>query len=397
MTTIDRDTRARPSWREEIRQDRLISAQIDRDREAARVQARIAERQALTQLRREDELARAAARRQARERRAARRAARMAWIGGHTLDLLFVPVIVVPAVLAWTAMAAYGDQLYGPPGLVLPAFSEGAMWAFAIATTWTIRRHPDRPTWHLRAGTWAFAAVAAALNFLHGLTGPGTHGAGVGVVMALVSAAGVVAHQFITAGPRRSRAERGQARIDRAVARRELAVRRAAVRHADAVLDEDGHARLIYQPGTVALTRRHGRTRLLTPGHVTRYRPGARRGHPGRSRRAAGRDAQRHAGDPRDRPCRDPRGHPRATGPRNRRAPLKRPRERPCTPCPRSPGSGPGNAPRRPPRSSRGQRPRNGSPSSTPASSPAGRCPRRGGSSGNGRSATTAPPNCTTT
>ena len=83
--------------------------------------------------------------------------------------------------------------------------------------------------------------------------------------MALVSAAGVVAHQFITAGPRRSRAERGQARIDRAVARRELAVRRAAVRHADAVLDEAGHARLIYQPGTVALTRRHGRTRLLTP------------------------------------------------------------------------------------------------------------------------------------
>ena len=142
MTTIDRDTRAQPSWREEMRQDRLASAQIERDREAARVQARIAERQALTQLRREDELARAAARRQARERRAARRADRMAWLRGHTLDLLFVPVIVVPAVLAWTAMAAYGDQLYGPPGLVLPAFSEGAMWAFAIATTWTIRRHP---------------------------------------------------------------------------------------------------------------------------------------------------------------------------------------------------------------------------------------------------------------
>ena len=263
MTTIDRDTRR--SWREEIRQDRLISAQIDRDREAARVQARIAERQARAQLRREEDLARAAARQRTRERRAARRAARMAWVRGHVLDLLFVPVIVVPAVLAWTAMAAYGDQLYGPPGLVLPAFSEGAMWAFAIATTWTIRRHPDRPTWHLRAGTWTFAAVAAALNFTHGLTGPGPHGAGVGVVMALVSAAGVVAHQFITAGPRRSRAERGQARIDRAVARRELAARRAAVRHADAVLDGDGHARLIYQPGTVALTRRHGRTRLPTP------------------------------------------------------------------------------------------------------------------------------------
>ena len=154
------------------------------------------------------------------------------------------------------------------------------MWAFAIATTWTIRRHPDRPTWHLRAGTWTFAGVGAALNFLHGLT----ISIGTGVVMALVSVAGVGAHQFITAGPRRSRAERDQARIDRAVARRELAARRAAVRCAVAGLDEDGHARLIYEPGMVTLTRRHGRTRLLTPamsrvtgpetGAATRAAPG---------------------------------------------------------------------------------------------------------------------------
>ena len=265
MSAVRGGPQQRPSWREEMRQDRLVNAQVDREREAARVQARIAERQAVAQMRRDEEVARTAARRQAREQRAARRADRVAWVRGHVLDLLFVPVIVVPAVLAWTAMAAYGYQLYGPPGLVLPAFSEGAMWAFAIATTWTLRRHPGRPTWHLRAGTWTFAAVAAALNFTHGLTGPGTHGAGVGVVMALVSVAGVVAHQFITAGPRRSRAERGQARIDRAVARRELAVRRAAVRHAVAGLDEAGHARLIYEPGMVTLTRRRGRTRLLTP------------------------------------------------------------------------------------------------------------------------------------
>jgi len=41
----------------------------------------------------------------------------------------------VPAVLAWTAMAAYGARIYGPAGLMLPAFSEGAMWALAAATT----------------------------------------------------------------------------------------------------------------------------------------------------------------------------------------------------------------------------------------------------------------------
>ena len=254
------------SWREEIRQDRLINAQIDREREAARTQARIAERQARAQARREEDLAqsavRSAARQQARERRAARRADRAAWVCGHVLDLLFVPVIVVPAVLAWTAMGSYGYQLYGPPGLLLPAFSEGAMWAFAIATTLTIRSHPDRPTWHLRLGTCVFAAVAAALNFTHGLTGPGPHGPGVAVVMAVISVAGVVAHQIITAGPRRSRAERDQARLHRVAARREMAVRRAAVRHAVADLDDEGRARLIYEPGTVALIRRHGRTRL---------------------------------------------------------------------------------------------------------------------------------------
>jgi len=257
-------TSTRRSWREEIRQDRLTNAQIERDHETARVQARIAERQAATRLRREDQLARAADRQQAREQRAERRATRTVWIRQHALDLLFVPVIVVPAVLAWTAMAAYGYQLYGPPGLVLPAFSEGAMWAFAIATTWTVRRYPDRPAWHLRTGTWVFAAIAASLNFSHGLNlSPRA-----GVVMALVSVAGVLAHQFITAGPRRSRADRHQARIDRAVARRELAVRRAAVRDADAVLDEDGHAHLIYQPGVVTVTRRLGRRQITTPPPV---------------------------------------------------------------------------------------------------------------------------------
>jgi hypothetical protein len=254
-------TGTRGSRREEIRQDRLVSAQIEREREAARTHARIAGRQAVAQLRREEALARSAARQQARERRAARRAARLAWAHAHVLDLLFLPVIVVPAVLAWTAMATYGYQLYGPAGLLLPAFSEGAMWAFAIDTTWTTRHHPDRPTWHLRLGTWVFAAVAAVLNFTHGVTappaGPGPHGAGVGLVMALVSVAGVLAHQLITAGPR-------QARIHRAAARRELAARRAAVRHAVAGLDGNGHARLIYEPGTLTLTRRHGRTRLLT-------------------------------------------------------------------------------------------------------------------------------------
>jgi hypothetical protein len=251
------------AWREETRQDRLIQARIERDREAARAEMRIAERQALARSRREENQGKAAARQQAREARAGRRAARVAWMRAHTVDLLFVPVVIVPAVLAWTAMSAYGYLLYGPAGLALPAFSEGAMWAFAAAATITRRRHPERPVWHLRLGTVVFAAVGAALNFAHGMTASsGLHGPVTGSVYAAVSVAGVTVHQFVTAGPRRSRAERDAARIARAASRREMAARRAAVRHAVVELDADGNARLVYQAAPAILTRRHGRTRL---------------------------------------------------------------------------------------------------------------------------------------
>jgi hypothetical protein len=159
-------------------------------------------------------------------------------------------------------MAAYGHQVYGAPGWLLPAFSEGAMWAFAAANTLTRHRHPGRPTWHLQIGTWVFAAEGAALNFAHGVTETaGLHGITIGIVMALVSVAGVVAHQLVTAGPRRSRAERDDARIARAVSRREHKARHAAVRRAVAEVDQDGSVRLVRVPGAVS---RRGAKRQVT-------------------------------------------------------------------------------------------------------------------------------------
>jgi hypothetical protein len=256
------------SWHEERRQDRLTSAQIEREREAARAKDRIAQAQAQARLQREERQARATARQQARKARAARRAARGLWLRAHTVDALFVPVIVVPAVLAWTAMAAYGRLIYGPLGFALPAFSEGAMWAFAAATTITSRRHPERPVWHLRAGTVLFAGVAAALNFAHAVTrlhgAPPPPGPVTGVVYAMVSVAGVTVHQLVTAGPCRSRAERQAARTARAARRREASARRAALRGAVARLGEDGSARLVFEPGVAEVARRWGRV-TLTP------------------------------------------------------------------------------------------------------------------------------------
>lgn len=226
------------SWREERRRDRMTDAQIGRENEAAR-----------TRLRRDE-----------RKQRGARRAERMAWLRVHVTGLLFMPVIMVPGVLAWTAMAAYGRQVFGPAGVTLPAFSEGAMWAFAGATTITRHRHPGRPVWHLRLGTAVFAAEGAALNFIHGVTPAAgqLRGLGAGVVMALISVAGVVAHQLITAGPRRSRSEREETAAVRASERRVRAVRRAALRGAVATLDADGNARMMFRPGVFTLTRSLG-------------------------------------------------------------------------------------------------------------------------------------------
>lgn len=252
-------------WREERRRDRLAAAQIGREDEQARARARAAEAESSARLQREKRQARAADRRVARKQHAARRADLAAWLRAHVVDLLFVPVIAVPSALAWTAMAAYGSQVFGPAGIALPAFSEGAMWAFAAATTISLHRDPTGPVWHLRLGTAVFAAAGAVLNFLHGLSAaPGAfRGPVAGVVMALVSVAGVVAHQIVTAGPRRSRAERDVARARRSAARRERAICRAVRRSSVAEVDAAGNARLVYQPGAVTMERRwHGGVRL---------------------------------------------------------------------------------------------------------------------------------------
>jgi hypothetical protein len=196
----------RPSWREEARQNRLVAAQIEREREAARAQERRADRDARTRARLDAAAARREVRAAARAARAARLAAVAAWAAAHVVELLFVPVIGVPALLSWTAMAQFGARLYPGVGYLLPAFSEGAMWAFAAAVTLTLARHPGRPVWHLRAGIAVFAAFGAGLNYVHGLTVPPLpglpSGAVTGAVMAAISVAGVIAHQLITAGPR---------------------------------------------------------------------------------------------------------------------------------------------------------------------------------------------------
>ncbi|NIJ14304.1 hypothetical protein FHU38_004648 [Saccharomonospora amisosensis] len=264
------------SFREERRKDRAAEAEAKRadqiaaaEAEAVRLAAMSQARRAATEQQHAHEQARAEAKQAAKDKRADRRRAAVAglraWAAGHVVDLLIYPLAVVSAIMAVPAMAAYGAQVYGTAtGYALPVISELGMWAFALAVQASRTRDPQRPVWALQMGVWAFAAVAFGLNTLHGLH----RGPSAGVVMGVASVAGVLAHQLVTAAPRRSRTQRQEARITRLAERKTKRIRQAAVRQAVAEIDTTGNARLVYAPGRYVLAGR-GKRRLqaaIVPG-----------------------------------------------------------------------------------------------------------------------------------
>lgn len=242
------------TWAEDRRADRAAAREQARlDADAASVR-RLAERRELVGLAAQESDRRS-------DLWADRWSAVSGWAGRHTVDLLIYPLALVSAAMAVPAMASYGRQVYGDvTGYVLPVLSELGMWAFELAVMVSRRRDPERPTGMLQAGTAVFAVVGATLNALHGLA----HGGAItAVVMAVVSVAGVTAHQLVAAAPRRSRAERAARRLERLAARRVARARRAATRTAVVELAADGAASLVYAPGRYC--PRRGR---LTPATV---------------------------------------------------------------------------------------------------------------------------------
>ncbi|MCK9898372.1 hypothetical protein [Frankia sp. AgB32] len=244
------------SWADTRRANQAAAAEQNRlDKAADRAEAR-ADAAAAAVLDRDSRSARQAA-------RATRRAARSAWRSAHAVELLIYPLAVVSALMAIPAMALYGLDLYdNPTGLALPLLSELGVWAFAMAVLVSRRRHPDRPTAMLSAGVVLFGAVAFGLNLAHGLA---TGGLVTGLVMGVVSVAGVIAHQLAVASPPRSRADRAAARHAHAAARRVDHARRLATRHAVVALADDGTARLVYTPGTYT-PRRRRLVPIVVPG-----------------------------------------------------------------------------------------------------------------------------------
>lgn len=227
------------NWRDERRRDRLQEAEIRRaDRAAER-----------EQVRRDQELKAEQARDNAARRKAAVTGG-LRWLAARPVDVLMAAIILVPAVLAWSAMAAYGREIYGPMGVLLPLFTEAAMWAFAFAAHQARRKAAS--VGGLQVGTWTFAAVAGVLNYLHGLL---IGGPVAGIVMAAVSVGGVIAHQLLTTSGFRTREQRRADRTRLLAAKRVARMERAAVRRAVGELADDGTVRLVHRPGLVTLRR----------------------------------------------------------------------------------------------------------------------------------------------
>lgn len=241
------------AWAEQRRADRVADREQDRIDAAAAAEQHRADRAELAAASRTDRTERTQARERRRDAAKARRTALTGWTAAHAVDLLIYPLAAVSAVMAVPAMAAYGMKIYGgATGAVLPVLTEAGMWAFALAVMVSRRHTPDRPTGALTVGIGVFAAVGAGLNFAHGIAGGAVHAA----VMAVVSVAGVVAHQLAVAAPRRSRVERTARRLDRAAYRRVARARRAAIRRAVVELTADGTATLLYAPGQYMPHRR---------------------------------------------------------------------------------------------------------------------------------------------
>ncbi|WP_410662786.1 hypothetical protein [Amycolatopsis sp. lyj-84] len=244
------------TWREQQRADRITDREQARLDATAQSERRMAERAALAAQQREDAAALVAQRTAAQAARQAKRAARWAalagWLATHRVDGPIYLLGVAAAVLAVPAMARHGVEVYGSAlGVVLPVISELGMWAFAVAVQ-LARQTPGRPVWALQAGIWVFAGYGFALNLMDGLR----HGWSAGLLMGLVSIAGVIAHQLAVAAPRRTAVEKAAAKLERQALAKTMKIRAAAIRHAVGEIDHTGTATLVFAPGRYEISRR---------------------------------------------------------------------------------------------------------------------------------------------
>ncbi|MEU0793779.1 hypothetical protein ABZ342_27220 [Amycolatopsis sp. NPDC005961] len=259
------------SWQEERRATLAAKAEQARLDQAAATGDDIARMKAASDVARADREQAAELARQAKEAAAAKRKLRRAdraqrwatiaaFARGHVVDGLIYSIAVVSFVMAASAMAGYGADVYASGvGRLLPLITELGMWAFAVSVQIVRRKDRTRSVWGLKVGVWVFGALAFGTNAVHGLA----RGWDAMVIMGVVSVAGVIAHQLAIADPPRSRAQRAADKLAAAQVAKTNAAARAALKMATAQIDADGNARLTFAPGTYKVKR--GRLIPVTP------------------------------------------------------------------------------------------------------------------------------------
>ncbi|MGW4829762.1 hypothetical protein ACWEOG_19420 [Amycolatopsis japonica] len=252
---------------EQAREDKRVKAELAREAKKLEFDQRLALTRVQLEETRKDKADDRADREEKRGRRVKAVKDLWSWCAAHVVDLLIYPLMLVSAVLTIPGVAHWGGEHLGSEvGLLLPLLSEWGMVAFSVAVHVQRVRHPDRPVWALQLGVLVFSGYGLVISVIRGITMPGGN-VGIGLVMGLVSVAGVIAHQIVTAAPRRSATEKAARRIAKETARQEKAAartlraegdrveaaRRAAIRSAVAEIGPDGAARLVFQPGLFTL------------------------------------------------------------------------------------------------------------------------------------------------
>lgn len=132
-----------------------------------------------------------AARAKAEAEKAAKAAKRRAWVAERRSLILTVVVIAASMGIAWPAQATYfmGAGM-GLLGLAAPVVIEGPQWLSAVLTGRAVDSKAS--TWVYQLSTFAFAALAAAINYAHGAR----HSQLLGVIYALASLMGVIAWEL---------------------------------------------------------------------------------------------------------------------------------------------------------------------------------------------------------
>jgi hypothetical protein len=181
-------------------QAQLVAAEVKRQDQAAADKRRQANLDAEDERRARRQKERDERRDDRRRERAEALSGAGEWMSEHKDAFRFAPVVIVPALLSWSAMSNFGVALFGDNGHALPVLSELGMWIFEWKIT-EARMRGGR-VWNYYVGMVFCAGVCAALNYLHGDLGPipGSVKPSVltGVAYALIAVSGIIIHQLAT-------------------------------------------------------------------------------------------------------------------------------------------------------------------------------------------------------